>query len=474
MRLWVVLIAAGLATTGCTNLSKDRAAWDDRSPADPAARAKAQNRNWLVEGPVPPLERAGTPASTTSIDPKDPAYDSDQEMRSTLSGFVETPDGQKARDVFIGVEPVNAPQGGGASVGVTTDRTGFFMIRGLKPKQTYQLTASVTSDGHVLSGRVYVPTGSDRSQHVRISLIEGLDFGGPAPTAGPPGAAPAFPAPTLGGPTYPPARPTYPAPAALPNPVLPSGPPSVQPSGASVPRPDPLLRSQDGGTGLPFPPSADRVPDISTGGAPSDPAGRAPAPPRSGPFNDLTTEGPAGLPRPPVTSIPGPGTPTVKPPPPAGSSSGQSQFRTIRPNSEFALLDSDGRDRVFPSGRAGEFVLLDFMTTTCVPCKTAVPVMKRLQSKYAARGLDVVAVACDEMGTADRRAAAAKYKDNQNLNYLVYTEPGEQPGKVMRRFGVSAYPTLVLIDGAGTVLWKGHPNDAVKLERVLADEMARP
>ena len=53
-------------------------------------------------------------------------------------------------------------------------------------------------------------------------------------------------------------------------------------------------------------------------------------------------------------------------------------------------------------------------------------------------------------------------------NYLLYTEPGLQPGAVQKVFHVDAYPTLVLLDPWGTVLWTGHPKDLAEAEKVLA------
>jgi thiol-disulfide isomerase/thioredoxin len=149
------------------------------------------------------------------------------------------------------------------------------------------------------------------------------------------------------------------------------------------------------------------------------------------------------------------------------------QSKSERPKAEFLLVDTTGGSRVLPSGRPGELVLLDFMTTTCLPCKRAIPTIKSLQARYGTRGLDVVGVTCDDTGTAERRALASRYQRAEGLNYLLYVEPGSEPGGVARRFGVKGFPTLVLLDGSGEVLWSGHPNEAGDLERILDRELAR-
>ena len=102
-------------------------------------------------------------------------------------------------------------------------------------------------------------------------------------------------------------------------------------------------------------------------------------------------------------------------------------------------------------------MLVEFVTTTCPNCKPGVPVLNNLQSRYAADGLQVVAVLCDDVPQHQRAAAAAKYARDNNTNYAVYVEPGPQTGTVRDHFRVDGYPTAVLLDASGAVLWKGHP-----------------
>jgi thiol-disulfide isomerase/thioredoxin len=174
-----------------------------------------------------------------------------------------------------------------------------------------------------------------------------------------------------------------------------------------------------------------------------------------------------------VANIPNPTVPRdgeLLPPPDLPKS--KSNYRA-KPAGEFSLTDPLGRPRAFAAGRADELVLVDFLTTTCEPCKAAIPSLTALQAKYGAKGLEIVGVACDDAGETARQKLAAKYADDHRLNYLVYAEPGQAPGKVMDRFGVKEFPTLVLIDGAGKVLWQGRPAEVVDLERVIGDVLAK-
>ena len=183
----------------------------------------------------------------------------------------------------------------------------------------------------------------------------------------------------------------------------------------------------------------------------------------------MTTDGPQAEFRLPPTNIPPPDKLLSVPalPPATGPDGGRSESRSVRPKSEFVLVDTLGRPKEFPTGRTGELVLIEFMTTTCAPCKQAVPALKDVQARYGARGLDVVGVACDEVDTPQRRVVAAAYQKAEGLNYLLYVEPGRTPGRVRDRFEVEFYPMMVLINAAGDVLWKGNAKSLAALERVI-------
>jgi thiol-disulfide isomerase/thioredoxin len=131
----------------------------------------------------------------------------------------------------------------------------------------------------------------------------------------------------------------------------------------------------------------------------------------------------------------------------------------VRPGANFALVDQMGRPWDFATSKHGELVLMEFMTTTCVPCLQSLPGLKDLQAKYGAAGLQLVGVVCDDKPQADRTAMAAKYHREKNLNYMLYVESGARPGAVRDRYiGDRGYPTAVLLNAAGDVLWTGHPS----------------
>ncbi len=125
----------------------------------------------------------------------------------------------------------------------------------------------------------------------------------------------------------------------------------------------------------------------------------------------------------------------------------------------FVLADLTGSEWEFRYAR-GRLVLLDFWSTTCGPCKRAIPSIKRLQADYGASGLEVVAVACEQDGPFAQRA---KWVDEvarqKEVNYKVYLERDRRVGEVQTLFNVQYVPTLVLLDRQGNILFRGGGTD---------------
>jgi thiol-disulfide isomerase/thioredoxin len=129
------------------------------------------------------------------------------------------------------------------------------------------------------------------------------------------------------------------------------------------------------------------------------------------------------------------------------------------------LPDVDGRQWDF-SQRRGRLVLLDFWGTWCGPCLRAVPEVSRLNASYAAAGLEVVGIACERSSPTEnaRRVRATRQRLGINYRLVLAGAPG---APVEQQFRVSALPTLILLDADGTIIWRGHPEQARELESLI-------
>ena len=128
------------------------------------------------------------------------------------------------------------------------------------------------------------------------------------------------------------------------------------------------------------------------------------------------------------------------------------------------LPDADGRQWDFSS--RGRLVLLDFWGTWCMPCLRAVPEVSHINASYAAAGLEVVGIACERNSPADNARRVRDTRQRLGINYrLVLAD--ERVTSVEQQFHVTGLPTLVLLDADGTIIWRGHREQARELEGLI-------
>jgi DNA-binding beta-propeller fold protein YncE len=110
----------------------------------------------------------------------------------------------------------------------------------------------------------------------------------------------------------------------------------------------------------------------------------------------------------------------------------------------------------------GRFVLLDFWTYCCINCMHVLPELKKLEHAFP-NELVVIGVHSakfeGEQVTDNIREAALRYE-------IEHPVVNDAEMTIWRRFGANSWPTLVLIDPAGEVVW------AASGEREFADMKA--
>lgn len=374
-------------------------------------------------------------ADTGSIKGDDPLLGKDSRADTTalLAGCVRDQYGGKPGNVYIRWtcldEPGNPSE---APIDATTDAQGYFIIQGLKANRRYLLVARARQGDRLIAGQVYV-TAPDPKVVIKLSdkfnmeeippLPEPATFPGPKKYSDKSKSEKEKAASTTTPNWDPGIRPL----------VVPQPPPE---RGFGLDRPRPFSGAPAGG----FPqnivqePSKDLPPTMQT--PPNKPGG--PSSPAAGP--------------------PSSGTPGVLP------------ILVGDRVVNFSLPDiSSGGTWEWKTNRKGHVVLLDFWYTTCLPCRDTIPHLKILQDRYGPRGLEIISIACETAGTLEeQKKRVTMVAQRSQTNYRLLLDPPGTPS-VRNEFRIRLYPTLILLDPNGYIVWRHEGgldrNDLALLER---------
>jgi thiol-disulfide isomerase/thioredoxin len=101
-----------------------------------------------------------------------------------------------------------------------------------------------------------------------------------------------------------------------------------------------------------------------------------------------------------------------------------------------------------------DLILLDFWGTWCAPCRKSIAHLIEIQQTLGGKKMQVVGIACERTPAKDRAAIVARSIKELKINYpvLITTMDGSCP--VQEAFQIQFYPTLVLVDRQGRVLWR--------------------
>lgn len=439
----VVLAILMLISAGCSTFGKKSA-----GSAHPKAPAADQ-------GPGPQAERSPPPPSFDRTSPP-------LGVNGVLAGQIIDNNNRRPASAFIQVAELDETASArGAPIEVRADPQGYFTIQGLQTGRRYQLTARVRNGSQVLAGTV-LATPPDPKLVIRVSQP-------PSASAelGPPRAQ----TPVASGPNAPP-PPSWPEPQAA---------VADQAWGPTrTPSTNPRLGAPTPGSGR----AAELRPPVEINDGPSRQTPPVSAPPgtpaprlenivgederdygqQPSNIKPQVPQNPRGAPPSPPN---GPPRPQFAPLPPldVGPARVPSCVLTGQTLHNFALNDLNGRPWEFRNHR-GRLVLVDFWGPWCVPCLQAIPHLNILQERYGPSGLEVVGIAYDKGQPLEQARKVNDVRQRLRINYrlLLGGDPADCP--VRQQFRVTNWPTLVLLDERGRIVWRGEGLDAQHLNEL--------
>jgi thiol-disulfide isomerase/thioredoxin len=451
----IMLLAFG--ALGCFSAPKSKS----RPAAQPTSTSPTNNVPfWKQTDPKSPAAPLAIPGPGGNAPARPTAAEQASYSSGVLAGTLVDAFGQRVQRAYVQVAAADRDAGAPIEVAVSD---GYFTIPGLTPGRPYMLTARTSGEAErKLAGRLQATPPQPR---LVIKMSE--DLYSPSIPGVPSHAGETIPSRGTGG-----VKGDSALDGSPPMPPLPDSPLPERARGDDGWRhnanPDPVP-----GSGLSAPP----------GGNPPPPPLDEPRIPPTPPFNaeniaDGDRDRDPRRPPAPLINLPNTGALPEPDPPPSGASGGPGAFRFANPAHvpscefsgrrlvNFALNDLSGRPWEF-NQHHGRLVLLDFWGTWCMPCMRAIPHLKRLQSDYGSYGLEVIGIACERTPEPQRTRKVRDVVDRQQINYRVVLGESYEECPVQQKFRITQYPTLILLDASGNILWRGDAGGLNQLERTI-------
>lgn len=99
----------------------------------------------------------------------------------------------------------------------------------------------------------------------------------------------------------------------------------------------------------------------------------------------------------------------------------------------------------------GRVVLVEFWTYGCINCRNIVPHLRAWHNKYEQTGLTIVGVHSPEFFWEKPLARVAEASKKLDIQFPVVQDNGFD---IWRRYGVRAWPTIVLVDRKGMIRYR--------------------
>ncbi len=123
-----------------------------------------------------------------------------------------------------------------------------------------------------------------------------------------------------------------------------------------------------------------------------------------------------------------------------------------------------------PADLRGRVVVLDFWTSCCINCMHTLPILARLEKKHANDPFLVVGVHTQKF---DAEPEPARLRASVIRYGIAHPVAIDGDRGVWEAFGISAWPTVVVLDAHGRVVWaEGGEPDEAELDAVIETALA--
>jgi len=95
--------------------------------------------------------------------------------------------------------------------------------------------------------------------------------------------------------------------------------------------------------------------------------------------------------------------------------------------------------------------VLEFWATWCPPCRTSIPHLTEVQEKFAGRGVKIIGVSDEKLGTVEPFVE----KMGDKMAYTVAIDGGVKK-EYMDKYNIGGIPHAFVVKD-GEVAWHGHP-----------------
>ena len=142
------------------------------------------------------------------------------------------------------------------------------------------------------------------------------------------------------------------------------------------------------------------------------------------------------------------------------SASSSSSSEELKALPEINLQDFEGK-KVSSDELRGSILVLDFWATWCTPCLAEVPMLNKLQEKYASKGLKVIGVTMVSGDAKEVKPVVTRAK----MKYTVLMGDDDQTYD----FNIFGYPTTFLVTRDMKIFRKYVGTSAQKAAKMEAD-----